>query len=297
MTRRVKNRVGSLNSRAVAKTVIIVIILFIAFSLHFPLGHVAKLWVEDVEYHMSNNTTWNAMSSKQKMAWIFIPGYYMVGLFVFYGTLYRTHRKRLYINGLEEGTVMYIHGSAGVDSNIYDLACILFNWFRHMTPESIPRPISGNFYQVDGKDELVIYYKMEAFVAPWRWKRMVIDGDTTLIVGTYSAWVDARYEKVYQHPFNPVLSFIKFSNKTPYETERPDQKRFEEYHERILDRIQRTNVTNLQGNPTIMGPSIRNNIMVQTSDRLKEEWDLLTDQERSNIKREFHEVSKTKSPE
>lgn len=294
MTPRPKaNQNGSLNNRAVMKMVIVVIILVVAVSLNFPLARIAKLWTEDVEYHMSNNTTWNAMSSDQKMAWIFIPGYYIIGLLVYYGTAYRTHRKRLYINGLDEGTVMYLHGIDGVDSNYYDLACILYNRFRHMPWEHFPRPISGDFYRDDkGKDEVVLYYKLDAFVAPWRWKRIVIDDPSALTIGIYSMWLEGQYETVHQHPFNPMLSYIRLSNETPYETLEPDYEMFENYHEEILDRIQRTNVINLQGNPTIMGPSVRNNIMVQTGDRLKEEWDLLTDDEKKEMKGDVHEGSK-----
>lgn len=294
MTPRLKaNQPGSLNNRAVMKMIVVVIILVVAVVLNFPLARVAKLWVEDVEYHMSNNTTWLAMSSMQKMAWISIPGYYLIGLFIFYGTAYRTHRKRLYINGLNEGTVMYLHGIDGVDSNYYDLACILYNRFRHMPWEHIPRPISGDFYRDDeGKEKVVLYYKLEAFVAPWRWKRIVIDDPNALTMGMYTIWLEGQFETVHQHPFNPNLSYIRLSNETPYETLKPDYEMFEEYHGKILDRIQSTNVTNLQGNPTIMGPSIRNNIMVQTGDRLKEEWDLLSDDEKKEDMREIHEISK-----
>ena len=287
------NHPGFLNRRAIVKTAIVVAILVVAVALNFPLARVAKLWVEDVEYHMSNNTTWNGMTSKQKTAWISIPGYYLIGLFAFYGTAYRTHRKRLYINGLDEGTVMYLHGIDGVDSNFYDLACVIFNRFRHIPWEHVPRPISGDFYQdAHGREMLVIYYKLDAFVAPWRWKRIVIDDPGTLRIGVYTIWLEGQFETVVQHPYNPMLSYIRLSNDTPYDTLEPDYEMFEKYHEEILDRVQRTNITNLQGNPTIMGPSVRNNIMIQTNDGLKEEWDLLSDGRKAEIIRDIHEESK-----
>ena len=285
-----KNHPGSLNRSALFKVIILIIILIVATMLNFPAARVAKMWTEDLELHLTNNTTWLSMSSKQQMAWMFIPGYYIVALFVYYGTAYRTHRKRLFINGLDEGSVMYIHGFNDVDSNIYDMACILFNKFRHMPWEHIPRPLSRDYYKNDfGEDLMVLYYKLDAFVAPWKWKRMVIDNPKDLEVGTYSVWLSGRYTRAIAHPYNRLLNFCILVSDKPYSTVKPDYTRFENYHEEIVDRVQRTNISLLQGNPSIMGQSVKNNIMVQTGDRISEELALLDDDEKKALSSELNE--------
>lgn len=285
-----KSQVGSLNRSAVFKMVILITILIVAIILNFPAARVAYLWTEDLELHMTNNTTWLGMSSQQKMAWVFIPGFYIIGLIVYYGTAYRTHRKRLFINGLEEGTVMYIHGFNDVNSNIYDWACILFNKFRHMPWEHVPRPLSRDYYENEfGEDWMVLYYKLDSFVAPWRWKRMVIENPDDLAVGAYSAFLTGQYIKAVAHPYNRLLNYSILISKKPYSTVKPDYEKFENYHEEIVDRVQRTNISLLQGNPSIMGPSVKNNIMIQTGDRISEELELMDDEEKKRLLGELNE--------
>lgn len=289
MTMQPNNRHG-LNKSAIFKVVIVITILVVAALLNFPAATVAKLWTEDLEYHLSNNTTWNGMNSKQKMAWLFIPGFYMIGLLVFYGTAYRTHRKRLFINGMEEGTVMYIHKCDEVNSNIYDLACIFFNKFKHMPWEHVPRPISRDYYKdINSGDWMVIYYKLDWFAAPWRWKRRVVDDPNNLVVGMYSVWLNGRYDETIAHPFNRMLNFNVLISDKPYKTEEPDIGKFEKKNEDIVDRVQRTNISLLQGNPSIMGQSVKNNIMVQTGDRISEELDLYNEEERKELLEKLNE--------
>lgn len=287
-----KSQPGSLNRSAVFKVIILITILVIAMMLNFPAARIAKMWTEDLELHLSNNTTWNGMNSKQQIAWIVIPGYYIVALIVFYGTAYRTHRKRLFINSLEEGTVMYIHGANDVDSNIYDMACILFNRFRHLAWEHVPRPLSRNYYKDEfGEDWMVLYYKLDAFVAPWRWKRLVIVNPENLEVGHYSVFLSGKYSRAMAHPFNRLLNFSILTSEKPYSTAEPDYGKFEDYHEEIVDRVQRTNLALLQGNPSIMGQSVKNNIMVQSGDRVGEELDLYDEREKEKLMEELHEPS------
>ena len=288
-----KSRPGSLNRSAVFKMVLLITILVVAAMLHFPAARVAKMWTEDMELHLTNNTTWLSMSSKQKMAWIFIPGYYLVALVVYYGTAYRTHRKRLFINGMDEGTVMYIHGYNDVNSNIYDMACILFNKFRHMPWEQVPRPLSGDYYENEfGEDLMVLYYKLDSFVAPWRWKRMVIENPEDLAVGSYSVFLSGQYIQAIAHHYNRILNHSILISDKPYTTVKPDYDKFENYHEEIVDRVQRTNISLLQGNPSIMGPSVKNNIMIQTSDRISEELELMDVDEKKELLGELNAPTK-----
>ena len=185
---------------------------------------------------------------------------------------------------------MYIHKFEDVDSNYYDMACILFNKFRHLSWENVPRPLSRNYYKDDyGEDLMVLYYKLNALVAPWRWKRLVIDNPDDLNIGAYSVFLSGRYIKAIAHPYNRLLNFSVMISDKPYSTKEPDYERFEKYHEEIVERIQRTNISLLQGNPSIMGQSVKNNIMIQTGDRISEEFALMDDDEKKHLKVELNE--------
>lgn len=109
---------------------------------------------------------------------------------------------------------------------------------------------------------------------------MVIENPKDLDVGTYSAFLSGQYVKAVAHPYNRLMNYSVLVSDKPYSTIKPDFDKFEDYHSEIVDRVQRTNISLLQGNPSIMGPSVKNNIMVQTGDRFDEELDLMDDDER-----------------
>lgn len=269
----------------------IVGILVVATFVNFPLAHIGREWVNDVNYHLANNSTWLNMTSSQKLAWSVIPGYYLIGLLVFYWTGYKTRRKRLFINKMDEGTVMYIHGIDEARGNIYDLACILFNGFRHMDWKDVPRPLSGDYYG----DAIVLYYKTNSLVMPWNWKRRVLANPDCITLGVYSIWLTGHYERVVHHPFNSLLDFRILFDEKPYVTADPDHERFERYYREMLNRISITNNTLLQGNPSIMGQSVKNNLTILTKERVTEELEMLNDEEKMALYLEIHGKPKAES--
>jgi len=277
-----------LNRSAIAKTALVVCIIVLASFLRFPAANVGVEWLKDVDYHLSNNTTWLGMDSHQKIAWSVIPGYYLIALLMFYWFAYRTRRKTLYINKMDEGTLMYVHGVDKAKGNIYDMACILFNGFKNLDWKDVPKPLSKDYYE----NHVVIYYKTKAIVWPWRWKRLIIDAPSGLVVGTYSVWLNGEYDRTIPHPYNALLDYRIISNDLPYKTELPDHKQFEKYKRDMLNRIAVTNNTLLQGNPSIMGQSVKNNLTILTKARVNEEFEMLSDAEQLAVLLELHESSK-----
>jgi len=272
----------SWNRRAILKAVILVAVLVIAIALQFPLARIMIMWTEDAQMHMTNNTTWNGMDQRDRTAWAIIPGFYIIGALVGYWTYYRPHRKRLTVNHLEGGVVTYIHGIHAGDNWLYDMSCLLFNGGRHMPWGHVPRPISGDYYRdEDGRDLTVIYYRTE-LCAPWRWKRLVVD-PSIVTVGVFTVWIKGRFDKVRRHEYNPVLNYRLVMDDTEYTTGAPDLGRFANHHEQMLDRIQRTNLDLLRSNPSIMGGSVKQNIMVHSSDRTMESFELLDGDEKARI--------------
>jgi len=282
----------SLNRTAIAKTSLIVGLVIFGSLIEFPAATIAVEWLKDLAYHLDNNTTWLGMNSNQRIAWTIIPGYYLIGLLMLYWFLYKVKRKTLYINTMDEGTVMYIHGIDEVKGNIYDLACVLFNGFRNMDWEDIPKPISMDYYKnPDGTDKIVIYYKMSAIVFPWKWKRLVIDDPDVLTMGVYSVWIYGKYDRSIPHPYNFTMDYRVLSNSIPYVTINPDHKQFEKYSREMLNRISITNNTLLQGNPSIVGQTVKNNLTILTKERISEELESLTDEEKVKLYLKIHEIS------
>jgi len=282
----------TLNRSAIAKTSLIIGLVICASLIEFPAATIALEWLSDLNYHLQNNTTWLGMDSHQKLAWSIIPMFYLIGLLNLYWFLYKVKRKTLYINTMAEGTVMYIHGIDEAKGNIYDMACILFGGFRNMPWEDIPKPISRDYYKYeDGADKIVIYYKMSAIVMPWKWKRLVIDSPDILTLGVYSVWLRGTYDLAIPHNYNKTMDYRVIGIDIPYITTNPDHKQFEKYSREMLNRISITNNTLLQGNPTIVGQTVKNNLTILTKERISEELDSLSDEERVKLYLELHEIS------
>jgi len=59
----------------------------------------------------------------------------------------------------------------------------------------------------------------------------------------------------------------------------------------MLNRISITNNTLLQGNPSIVGSSVKNNLTILTQERVFESLEMMTDEDRNKFFRGLHEES------
>ena len=259
-------------------------ILGVATAVQFPIATVGVMWMDDLAYHLENNTTWLNMSLKQQIAWEVIPLIIMIPpLSIFYG-FYRVHRKRLIINGEEEGIVTYVHGLDVGNSNIYDGATIIYNRCRHIDRKQVPQPLSGDYY----KGKIVIYYKTGFYCLPWRWKRICVQGPENLRVGMLSLWVSGRYERLVRHPLDSLLHHQVYYNDIEYECEGLDMEKFESHHKQTIMRIQDDDINLLQANPSIGGPMVKDSLFVVSSEQKQMDIDLMPDEIRDRYLREAY---------
>lgn len=206
---------GKVNMMAILKVSSLVVFILVSGHMsHFtplpdyPQAWLAKQWTVDVLEFANNSTIWEELSSMSKSLYYVIPIFYItlfIGWFVFIRGI---HRKKLYINGVKFGTVMWIHGFR--HGHIYDMGCLLFNRGRHYKDMAdFPRPISGDFM----KENMIIYYRPFWFHHPIEWFRMIVDESIIYFYGVQviTPQIDDRPLNAYANrvtdPLRPMIVY------------------------------------------------------------------------------------------
>ncbi len=269
----------SVNWRALGKVLIIVGIILFGISAHHPAIRFGGLWLDDVQYYTHNNSTkseFHNLSFQAKMALIVVPFYYILPIFSWYMVVTRAHRKKLIVNGLYEGVIMCGYGDARFKGHLYDLACIVYNRFRHITWDDFPTLISKDLYH--GK--IIIYYRQSILQSPIAWTRLMVATPSQIRFGIYSVFVTGRYQILCPHPSNMVLGFMLITDTSPYLTTIPDINTLKMTHRDTLKRIKQNNLEMLEGNPNIAGDMVKSSLFAVPGGVKKDFLDLLTDEER-----------------
>ena len=280
----------SYNYRAIFKVIVILVVIGASFLFQHPGMHYMGEWIHDAEWYQNNNTTvggyhvWLNLSTSAKISFLLFPGIFVVPALLWYAFVTRLHRKKLILNGYQEGVVMWTYGIDPHNSHIYDL-CSALKGFKQIPWEDIHRPISAGFY--DGLK--VIYYKISSAEHPLEWHRMVIDNENQIRVTPYNIYVEGKYVELVKHPDYLILSYIRVHDNNEYLREEPDMDTMKIYHRDTIKRIQRDNIEVLQSNPDIAGEMIKSSMMVVPTGTKQDFLDLLTQKEREDYLRSVPE--------
>jgi len=206
----------------------------------FPVIHYNMELAEDYGEILNNTSLWDGLGTKGKVFYVIIP----VGEFVFFlGWVsfgLGPRRKKLWVNGVKYGTVMWIYGYRR--GHVYDLSCLVFNRGRHWERwADVPRPISGSF--MEGRT--VIYYRPGWVHPPWLYFRLIPE---ELMIYLFNVQVivpveDGKPINVYSHrvtdPLRPYIVYTDLSHTTDLKHSDGDLEKIQERHkvnqERILE--------------------------------------------------------------
>ncbi len=268
----------STNWRAVIKVVAVSCVIAGAALLDFPLMHKWGEWLEDVREFDGNNTSmpWSNLTSKVRAIYILWPTIWFAGGLVWYAGVWRLHRKRLVLNGVTEGTVVFIYGlSSWRRGHLYDLACI-FHGFRHIEWRELPRPISGDFL----RNAPMIYYRIGLFENPFELHRLIARPDL-IRIGYYRVWVTGRYYRLVAHPTDPRLHHLVLDDTPTYVRGEVEIKKFLAMHRDTQARILEDNYRMTIGEPGTARRMVQSSLMAISPDTRERYIDLLTDEEKA----------------
>lgn len=123
---------------------------------------------------------------------------------------WRQHRKKYYINGVVQGTVMWVFNKPGRSrGHIYDLFCA-FHSFQEISWEDIPRVFTGDFF--NGK--IVVYWRESIFQL--KWHKDVIADPKMFRESFNTIFGNGDYRTYVEHSFNPICDYNLLSDDKPY---------------------------------------------------------------------------------
>jgi len=286
---------GNFNVMAFMKVIFIVVFILVSGHMNdftplndYPQLWLGKQWTLDVMEFRENGTIWEELSSMSRMMYIVIPIFYItlfLGWFVFIRGI---RRKKLYINGVKFGTVMWIHGYR--HGHVYDLGCLLFNRGRHFeNMADFPRPISGEFM----KDNMVVYYRPGWFHHPIEWFRLIVD---ECIVYFYGVQIitplnDSKPVNVYSNrvtdPLRPMIVYSDLRDNSTLAMETMDLKVLNESHVETMENMIRNTWRMGRAEPgTALGILAKSSYSIP--DRtLAKFWEKLPEKEQDRIRGEW----------
>lgn len=271
---------GDLNRNAVMKVAVLGVVFISAWYVYGEPFGIAQVWYEygqDVQGFMENNTTWWNLSRSGRVFYVMFPFPWLIAAAVWHQAGFRQHRKRLLINGCDEGMVMWTYGGPR-QGHIYDLWCILHG-FRHMPWRTIPRPMSRGMADHSARF-VTIYYRQALIWNPMSWLRLVVPRESVRF-GVRTMWVVGRYRTLVRHPLNPILNFDLLTEENPYETRNVDLKAFIKSHRSTQDTIMKDNYRMTVSEPGVSKMLVRSSMMALPDD-VKDSYINLMPEERLN---------------
>jgi len=254
---------GDLNVTALAKVVAVLVFFLAAWYVWGKPFAVASVWVEyvhDVQGFMENNTTWWNLTESGRWFYVLFPFPWLIGAVVWREIGFRSHRKRLVVNGGNEGMVMWVYGGRR-QGHIYDLWCAL-HLFRHMPWSSVPRPLSRDYVSTRFA---TIYYRQSLFWNPMSWLRLVVPPEN-ITYGARTIWVRGKYRTLVRHPDNPALFFDLLTDENPYRMKGVDFKVFVKAHRATQDTIMKDNYRMTVSEPGVSKLLVRSSMMALPDD-------------------------------
>lgn len=283
---------ASYNYRAMVKVAIVATLLTWGITQHWPAIDIAARWSEDAAYYMHNNSTkmeFHNLTPQAKMAFLVIPLGYIVPIMAYYLLSTRSHRKKLFLNGWTEGTVMWVYGMR-TDSHIYDLLCV-FRGFRNIAWDEIKLPVSGDHY----KGKIIIYYKLSWLENPMAWHRIAVANPSQVRVGLYKVWVEGVFNRLYKPSLDPTVDYTEYFDEQPFDYFKPDLDLFNKYHKASLNRVRADNIEMMQSNPEIIGGMIESSLFVVPGQTKAEFLELLPKEVQEKYIREgYAQLQQTK---
>ena len=268
---------GTTNWRAVAKVLLVLTWLVVPALANAPLAPL-NYWAEwgsDVAGFMENNTTWWQMSETKRVFYVYFPAPWIVGAFVWYELWFRTRRKRLVINGLDEGTAMLVVGDPNHKvGHLYDLACVL-NWFKHITWKQFPRPLTGDSQTPD----VTIYYRTSLFTNPLHWSK-ISTKPGNISYGYRTMWVEGVYRHRVIHSRRPLLDYEVLGDEQPYGVEFLKYERFKGAHRDTQEMILKDNYRMTLAEPGTAKLLTKSSMMSVSDDTRTEYLDELKEEDR-----------------
>jgi hypothetical protein len=186
------------------KFIAVVGVLCGSYALGYPIFHWWVEWFEDVNRFL-NDPIWAASySTSAKVFYGLFPMVFAVPVLLWYGIVFRQHRKTYYACGWPQGTVMWVFNKPGTArGHIYDLFSALHG-FKEIPWEDVRRPFTGTFF--DGKT--VIYWRSSIWQGPFSWNKDIVTNPGKNFresLTTVFAVADRRVMR--RHRFNPKCDY------------------------------------------------------------------------------------------
>jgi hypothetical protein len=250
---------GSVNYRALVKVALVVAFVAVPWAAGHPAPVAAFLgqYVEDVAWYGWNETegnwTWQNMSSGAHAFYYLVPVAFSVAGLAWYATAFSFRRKRLSVNGVPEGRVMWVYGLHR-SGHLYDLGCALAG-FRHLDWGDFPLPMAGAW----GRGRVVVYYRAEWLVNPAHWRRYWTRPEYVR-TGVYDVWLAGPVARRVAHPHNPRLDATVLGDEG-YGSEAVDKEAFVRAHRSTQDVILRDNYRMTVSEPGVAKLLVRSSMM------------------------------------
>lgn len=242
--------------------------------MNFPIRHYWSEYKTDIDTFIANNSTWYNLSPSKQRFYIVFPIPWFVAFLAWYGLVWRSHRKKLIINGVEEGTITWIYGEGAPHGHIYDFFSALHG-FKYIPWTDIPRPISQGY----ARNRYIIYFKLGIFHNPLEWRRLITVPECVRI-GIFRVWVQGNYKKLIVHPTNPILNYEVIINKAPYQKVELDISEILKLHRDTQDRIMNDNYRMTTAEPGCARRMIQSSMMAISPENRERYIDLMTPAEK-----------------
>jgi hypothetical protein len=270
---------GDLNYRAIAKVSVLAIWLVVPALVGQPLFplNIVDQYIEDVSGFMQNNTTWWELPRSGRVFYVYFPVPWIVGLAAWYELIFRQRRKRLFVNGQMEGITMLMVGpGAPREGHLYDIACILYNGFRHINWFEFPHPLTGS----ERPPNIIIYYRDWIFTHPLRWHKISTTRNH-VILGYGSMWVEGKFAYRVRHPSRPVLDYEVLTDDKEYTVQDLNFSAFQRTHRDYQEQILKDNYRMTQGEPGVAKILVRSSLMTISEDTRMDYFDQMTEAEQA----------------
>lgn len=280
----------SYNQRAMVKFVVVVGVLCGSYALGYPIVHWWMEWFEDV-YRFIYDPVWAASYSvSAKIFYVLFPLVFAVPGLLWYGIVFRQHRKTYYACGWPQGTVMWVFNKPGTArGHIYDLHSAL-RGFKEIPWEDIRRPFTGTFF--DGKT--VVYWRSSFWQGPFSWnKDIVMDPDRNFRESLTTIFTVANRRVMRRHRFNPKCDYNLLTDDDLYLKKDKDlaiaMEREKALNYQITEDVQRL----ARANPDVANDMAHKDIPIPrgTRDKLIAAKEAHHNEEKKPIPHGAHEVS------
>lgn len=272
---------GETNYKAIAKVSVLAIWLVVPALVGqplFPLNYAGQ-YVEDVYGFAQNNTTWWALTEQGRWFYVLFPLPWLAVFAAWYEGLFRQRRKRLFVNGREEGIAILSTGvNAPREGHLYDLACAI-SGFRHITWGAFPRLY---LKPEDIPPNTTVYYRSSIFSNPFRLHKISVE-EKNIIRDYAYMFLTGKHQNRVRHPAKPICEYEVLSDDASYACTPLSFAGFQKTHRDYQEQILKDNYRMTQGEPGVAKMLVRSSLMTISEDTRMDYFDQLSEDEQKKF--------------